>query len=372
MIRVSAAFDSGNIEVISAEDPGDIRLAIRPDGRSPHYQWFHFRLTGAKGVPLTLKIMNAGAAAYPSGFRDYSAVASEDLKRWIRVPTEFDGTVLKIRHQPSASAVRYAYFAPYDQERHAALIAKAQSHPQVTLEVLGQTPDGQDIDLLRLGEPGDGKRVVWLIGRQHPGETMASWWMEGALDRLTRAPNGLLDRAVFFVVPNMNPDGSRRGHLRTNAMGVDLNRAWAEPDAQKSPEVHLVRERMQASGVDFCLDVHGDEGLPHNFVSGFEGIPSVSEKQLALLRGYTASLAQATPDFQTARGYPKASPGKGNLAMCTNWVAEKFGCLAMTLEMPFKDATENPDPATGWSPARCKTLAWACLDVLDRMLGELR
>jgi murein tripeptide amidase MpaA len=25
---------------------------------------------------------------------------------------------------------------------------------------------------------------VWLYARQHPGESMAEWWMEGALEKL--------------------------------------------------------------------------------------------------------------------------------------------------------------------------------------------
>ena len=42
----------------------------------------------------------------------------------------------------------------------------------------------------------------------------------------------------------MNPDGSRRGHLRTNAVGANLNREWHAPSAEKSPEVLCVRNAM--------------------------------------------------------------------------------------------------------------------------------
>src|SRR5262249_7859140 len=157
MIQVSAAFDSGNIEVLSTEDPSDIRLAIRPDGKSKHFQWFHFRLAGAKGREVKLKLTNAGAAAYTSGFKNYQAVGPTAPGTWRRVPTGSDGPALTSTDTPQADAVRYAYFAPYDMERHAALVARLQQLPGVSLEVLGQTPDGQDIDLLRLGEPGPGK-----------------------------------------------------------------------------------------------------------------------------------------------------------------------------------------------------------------------
>lgn len=127
-------------------------------------------------------------------------------------------------------AIYYAYFAPYSYERHQDLIAKCISHQAVRLEVLGETLDGHDIDLLRIGkrhcsdvqpntdlscclqrtsgpapdnfcqtrevwvafcfsivaiscvtagQPGKGKRRVWMIARQHPGESMAEWFCEG-------------------------------------------------------------------------------------------------------------------------------------------------------------------------------------------------
>jgi murein tripeptide amidase MpaA len=376
MIRISAAFDGGNIEVEAADEAADIRLRIRDDHESNFKQWFYFRLTGAKGRACTLKVVNAGEVSYKAGFRDYQAVASYDREHWFRVPTGYDDATLTIDHTPDRDSVYYAYFAPYSMERHADLVARIAQRPGVTQAVLGATLDGQDLDLVTVGEPGEGKRVIWAIARQHPGETMAEWWMEGWLERLTdpadAVARALRDKAVFHVVANMNPDGSRRGHLRTNAAGVNLNREWAEPSMAKSPEVFLVRERMRATGVDCCFDVHGDEALPHNFIAGFEGIPSLTKPQLKLLNRYRDALAGLTPDFQTKKGYPKSGQGKANLAMCTNWVAETFGCLAMTLEQPFKDASTHPLPETGWSPARCQGLARACLDALHAVIDDLR
>ena len=42
-LHITDAFDSGNIEVLDAADPGRIRLEIRKDNGSDFYQWFHFR-----------------------------------------------------------------------------------------------------------------------------------------------------------------------------------------------------------------------------------------------------------------------------------------------------------------------------------------
>lgn len=42
----------------------------------------------------------------------------------------------------------------------------------------------------------------------------------------------------------MNPDGTWRGHLRTNAAGANLNREWDTPTLEHSPEVYYVRNHM--------------------------------------------------------------------------------------------------------------------------------
>jgi murein tripeptide amidase MpaA len=261
-------------------------------------------------------------------------------------------------------------------ERHARLVAATLADPRVRLDVPGSTLDGQDMDLLHVGEAAGGKRHCWVIARQHPGETMAEWWMEGFIRRLldTADPvaRELLRRAVFHIVPNMNPDGSRRGHLRTNAAGANLNREWHEPSMERSPEVFLIRKAMAETGVDFCLDVHGDETIPYNFLISTAGIPSLTPKQRSLHESFAENLRRASPDFQTAHGYPDSAPGKANLTMCGNHVAENFGCLAMTLEMPFKDNDGAPDARTGWSPARCRALGRSHLDALLGVLDGLR
>ena len=49
-------------------------------------------------------------------------------------------------------------------------------------------------------------------------------------------------------MPNMNPDGTRRGNLRANALGVNLNREWARRSAGKV-RVLAVAQAMERLGV---------------------------------------------------------------------------------------------------------------------------
>lgn len=372
-LAITSQFDSGAIEVVSLEDHRDIQLHIRKDSAAEFAQWFHFALHGAAGLPVTLRFLNAGKCAYPEGWKDYSVVASHDRQHWFRIDTRFDGEVMTVRTTPQTPCMYFAYFEPYSYEQHLDLLGSASASPLVTQERLGATLDGRDMTVLHVADtrsatPASEKKNVWLIARQHPGETMAEWFAEGFLERLLDdtdpVSRTLLERCIFHVVPNMNPDGAARGNLRTNAAGANLNREWAEPTLEKSPEVFLVRAKMQQVGVDMCLDAHGDEGLPYNFVVGSEGTPGYSPRIADLESQFKTAWLSASPDFQDGFHYPLCAPGKANMTLATNWIAENFGCLAFTIEMPFKDNAKLPDAAVGWNGERSRKLGASALQAL--------
>lgn len=371
-IHIDAAFDSGNIEVL-AIDGTTARLAIKHDHQSEFKQWFHFRVCGAAGQEIELKMEQMESSAYPGGWPNYNARVSEDREYWGVAATTYDpkqnGGTLTIRHTPASDIAYFAYFAPYSMERHHDLVAECAASEDVTYERIGETLDGQPLDYLSFGE---GDKQVWLYARQHPGETQAEWWMEGALECLTdlsdTVARELRRKCTFHVVPNCNPDGSRRGHLRTNAVGANLNREWLDPADNRAPEVKAILAKMDQTGVDFAMDIHGDEAIPAVFLAGYEGIPGLTQDHLDQYNRYEAILDRRTPDFQTKLGYPKTPAGKGNLGMSTNQVAHRFGCPAMTLEMPYKDNDDAPDAEQNWSPERCKMLGRDCLAALLEFL----
>ena len=368
--HISTQFDSGSIEVLNVADHTDIRLNIRKDNDAEFAQWFHFALHGAAQLPVTLRFMNAGACAYPKGWDGYRVVASHDRQHWFRIDTRYDGTVMTAQVTPAAQCIYFAYFEPYSYEHHLDLLATASASPWVTQEWLGSTLDGRDMTVLHITHPDSPvpdtqKKNVWLIARQHPGESMAEWFAEGFLQRLLDADDSvsrvLLERCVFHVVPNMNPDGAVRGNLRTNAAGANLNREWLEPSMERSPEVYLVRQKMLETGVDLCLDAHGDEGLPYVFVVGSEGNPGYTTRISELEGAFKASWMAGCPDFQDRVNYGRCAPGQANPTLATSWVAQTFICLAFTIEMPFKDNANRPDAVAGWNAERSRQLGASVL-----------
>lgn len=324
-------------------------------------------MTAKAGCTYRLNIENAHASSYSRGWENYNVVASADRDEWFRCPTDYENGSLSFSITPESDVIWFAYFAPYSLQRHQRLIASTALADNVALESLGNTIDGRSMDLLCIGDP-ESRLKIWSIARQHPGETMAQWWMEGYLSKLTSSDDSvtreLLRKAVFYVVPNMNPDGSYRGYLRTNAVGTNLNREWSNPSLERSPEVAVVRQKMLDTGVDFSLDVHGDEALPYNFIAGTEGIKSWNPDRLELQERFKSNLQRLNPDFQTAVGYPVGPPGSANYGICSSYVAEQFACPAMTLEMPFKDTIDSPNVRMGWSAERAAKLGESCVDAI--------
>lgn len=367
-------FECGNIEILSKENPENVRLKIRKDIQSDFYQWFYFRVSEVRGRKCRFTIEDANNASYPEGWEDYHVCISYDHENWFRIPTIYEEGNLIFEHTPFENSFFVAYFEPYTYQKHLELIARAQMSPLCRLETMGHTIEGRPLDLLVLGEPGEHKKNIWIIGRQHAGEPQASWFMEGLLWRLLEESDAttrtLLQKADIYIVPMVNPDGAVKGNLRANAAGKDLNREWESPDEVTSPEVFHIRNKMDETGVDLNLDIHGDESLPYNFISSIEGIPSWDarlEKQDKILKD---NWVLVNPDMQFEYGYPKNEPGKANLKICSKQIGERFKCLSWTVEMPFKDNANLPDPDFGWTAERSMLLGESLVTALNISLDE--
>lgn len=373
-LKISDHFDAGAIRVLRADNPSAIELELRADSHADFRQWFYFRLQGARGLSCSMRLSNAAQATYPGGWEGYQAVASYDREYWFRVPTEYDGQVLTIHHVPEHDSVYYAYFEPYSWERHLRFLGRVQTSPQARVVDLGNTVDGRDLNLVTVGDP-EAKRKVWIIARQHPGETMAEWLVEGLLETLLDASEpvarDLLERAVFHIVPNMNPDGSVRGNLRTNAAGANLNREWMLPSLERSPEVFHVRNRIHATGCDLFLDIHGDETLPYVFVAGCEMLENFSERQTREQQFFIDAFKRASPDFQTEAGYEASKYSADMLTLASKYIGHTFQCVSLTLEMPFKDNANLPDAGVGWDGERSRRLGREMLQPILQTLMQL-
>lgn len=385
-VNISAAIPGGSIEVVDTSDPQNILLSLRRDpGPDPlAIGYYYFRASGVRGRSCVFRIVNAGTdaharldgrAEYEDKWTNTGPHVSYDRKHWFRVPAHMEGNDYVIRHRPERDICYYATWAPYSADRELDLIGRCQASSRVTVSTLARSVGGIDIDRVTLGTPGPNKKVCWVIARQHPSETMGGYFIEGLLERMIDESDPvarrLLEQAVLHVVPNMNPDGSRLGHTRANLAGANLNREWLAPSIERSPEVYFVRAEMQRTGVDFCLDVHGDEELKCVFLGGPLEIPSRSQRLADSFGAFELAWTAASPDYELGHPYPGGAPAEADLRMAWNWIAERFDCLSVLLEQPFKDTSWWQDARQGWSPERAirlgASLPQAILNVVPRL-----
>jgi murein tripeptide amidase MpaA len=81
----------------------------------------------------------------------------------------------------------------------------------------------------------------------HPGETPASFVLEGILNFLsqdTHQARVLLDSFVFKIVPMLNPDGVARGYYRLDTLAENLNRFYINPCPKLQPTIYAVKKAI--------------------------------------------------------------------------------------------------------------------------------
>lgn len=93
------------------------------------------------------------------------------------------------------------------------------------------------------------KKVVFISSRVHPGETPASFVLNGffqfILDRKNVAAQTLRRMYVFKIVPFLNPDGVFNGLYRSDMLGQNLNRVYLSPLIESQPAIYAVRRLIR-------------------------------------------------------------------------------------------------------------------------------
>ncbi|CAM9332113.1 unnamed protein product [Sphacelaria rigidula] len=154
-----------------------------------------------------------------------------------------------------------------------------------------------------------GKDVVFVSARVHPGETPASFVMQGILrfllDPIDPRSAELRRRFVFKIVPLLNPDGVAAGHFRQDSYGNNLNRHYGDPHPEihapvfgaKSVVMHHAAQPKGRGKLTLYLDLHAHASARGCFMYGnhLPGLEDQAENQLLPLL-----MTLTTPHFDFA------------------------------------------------------------------------
>ena len=105
------------------------------------------------------------------------------------------------------------------------------------------------------------KPIIYVIGRQHSGETPPSFAIEGFINFLLSnrmEAHSLREQYQFRIIPMVNVDGVISGNYRANVSGSDVNRQWIFPSKTLHPEIYYIKQEIISNkkNVVFFLDVH--------------------------------------------------------------------------------------------------------------------
>ncbi|HYM11316.1 MAG TPA: M14-type cytosolic carboxypeptidase, partial [Bryobacterales bacterium] len=189
-------FEGGSLGKIKRLSESHFRCAVQgesdQDHRNRQANWYFFRLDNAAGREITIDLVDlAGEYNYHPGAlsvtKDTHPVYSYDGKVWKHfesIEWEEKPARLRLRFTPASGRMWIAHVPPYTNQDLARLLDAFRNNPSLQREVIGKTVKGRDMLLLTVTNPAvpaAGKKVAWLMIRQHSWETGSSWAGEGAL-----------------------------------------------------------------------------------------------------------------------------------------------------------------------------------------------
>jgi len=189
---------------------------------------------------------------------------------------------IQFKHEDDEVYVSHCY--PYTYSDCCELLqnlCRNEAKDKIRKTVLCKTLAGNDCEMVIitnfLSRPEDiaMRRAVILTSRVHPGESNASFIIQGTLEYLTSGDQGaryLRDNFVFKIIPMLNPDGVIVGNYRCSLSALDLNRQWATPTMKMCPENYSTKVMMQKTqdsrDILFYCDIHGHSRAKNLFMYG--------------------------------------------------------------------------------------------------------
>lgn len=230
----------------------------------------HIRLETRPGSKLTLEIRNVDNIynGRPGSVANemHSLVVSEDGRSWRAVPTQVFEHHVRVQLSSPGKQLYVARIEPYRLSDLERLLDSIRRHPQVSIETIGQTVEGRDLELIRIGSP-TAPNHAFVRARAHAWEAGSNWVVEGLIRRALRDDPQAVDfreQCCLWILPMANKDAVARGLTRFNLRGRDLNRDWGAPaDPQTAPENHALEKWLEAKlnvgqRMHFALEVHND------------------------------------------------------------------------------------------------------------------
>ncbi|MCX6639779.1 MAG: M14-type cytosolic carboxypeptidase [bacterium] len=358
-VKLDTKFEGAAAVDFGVLSDGAVEFSIPFEPGGPEYLWFYFKVIGDNSNQPEFILKNA-AGAHQTGKRwnITRPVFSADGSTWVRADQTSYRDVLglgrllgrkpvfRFRSPISTDTLWVAYCYPYTLTQLDSYVKSLANHPELTFTTLGKSEEGRDIPRLIIQSNRDvdvtNRKSIWIICREHPGETPASYVCEGMVSALLVHPAGrrLLSQYQFNVIPILNVDGVAHGYYYHNANGVNLALDW---DHFRSIEVKAVEAALRADleqhRVPLMVNLHSsnDPTKGHFFLEIPENRlnPSLIKLQRELLR----SAGRKHPQLQ-AKSTVRLLEDAG---ITGNAMNSRFGVYCLYLESNYSLGADGSD-----------------------------
>ena len=353
-LKVYTRFPGGNavdVEVLEGGPTPEIRFASDPCG-GPEALWFNFRLVETAPDParqtkvrLTWKHFdNVLGAAEPATCVPVCQPAGQAWMRLrqgdeARTPDGCRQVAWWVQHPAPSTEIAFCF--PYGAADVRALLDRYQEYWQSA--VIGLSQGGRPIVRLHnsAGAPGGSQPGIYLVARQHAGETPGSWVLDGFMRHLAQIRKA---GYVVWAVPLADVDGVARGHFGKDGFPYDLNCAWGQPPMRHETLVmrnDVARWKARCRPM-LALDLHAPgacerEGV-YAYASGKPDSPLAAEetKWCNLLQNELQA-EFAAPEFKRAMNHRSRWPTPS----FTSFLRDELGVPALAIETPYSHAGGN-------------------------------
>ncbi|XP_063548384.1 cytosolic carboxypeptidase 1-like isoform X6 [Cydia strobilella] len=318
-LSFESRFESGNLRKAIQIGPREYELILMPDVNSTkRHQWFYFEVRNMiQGRPYVFNIVNCekSDSQFNFGMKPVMYSVKEAVlgrPGWVRAGTDicyyrnsyhyasprshnkcYLTVTFNIEFPHTNDVVYLAYHFPFTYSMMMTKLwqRSLQLPPNAYLraEPLCYSLNNNEVPLLTISaddtptNPIADREIIFLTARVHPGESNASWVMDGTLSCLlgdTDVAASLRAKYVFKIVPMLNVEGVINGCHRCGLTNEDLNRRWSKPSPVLHPSIYhtkglieyLVRVWKKPPLV-YC-DYHGHSRKKNVFFYGCAGAES--------------------------------------------------------------------------------------------------
>ena len=344
--KVTADFEGGNVDGVAILAPNHIRITARPD-LSPKPLWFYFCLENAPGSSVRIDLANADEClGSRAGWLNARPVFSGDGVHWQRVartnyvgdPNERGYFTFTVPVVGSRTQVAYCY--PYGPSQLQALLEELDSRgcPEFRHRIICETSEGRPIPMVTIGPPTKAQASVWLLGRQHAGETPPSFVLAGLLRWLAGDDETAVQarqRWAFHCLPMLDVDGAFRGRFGKDEAPLDMNRDWQDEPRrlETTAGITAIHESWRETPYDLLIDLHASHhGDTRCYFFGLRSTQSeVLYRRQSRFLAHLAEAAPAATGFK-ATDLRDREPPEHSLR---EWAWRRHGGLAMCLELSY-------------------------------------